>query len=111
MSHYREKGLFRHCPRVLICCDRSCNNCIYHLHGKALRIVYNDNLSSFEDLLPTDQSVSIHHRNIHLLWIELCKTRSNISNHIINELFRQLNILYNLQSQTEFTAGPISTVK
>ena len=88
-------------------CDRSCNNRINHLNGKALRIVYNNNLSSFENLLPTDQSPSIHRRNIHLLWVELCKTRSNI----INELFKQLNILYNLHSQTEFTAGPIITVK
>ena len=77
------------------------------MNGKALRIVYNNNLSSFENLLPTDQSPSIHRRNIHLLWVELCKTRSNI----INELFKQLNILYNLHSQTEFTAGPIITVK
>ena len=90
-----------------MCCDRSCNNLINHLNGKALRIVYNNNLSSFENLLPTDQSPSIHRRNIHLLWVELCKTRSNI----INELFKQLNILYNLHSQTEFTAGPIITVK
>ena len=111
MSHYREKGLFRHCPLVLMCCDRSCNNRINHLNGKALRIVYNNNLSSFENLLQTDQSASIHRRNIHLLWIELCKTRSNISNHIINEFIKQLNILYNLHSQTEFTAGPIITVK
>ena len=90
-----------------MCCDRSCNNRINHLNGKALRIVYNNNLSSFENLLPTDQSPSIHRRNIHLLWVELCETRSNI----INELFKQLNILYNLHSQTEFTAGPIITVK
>ena len=90
-----------------MCCDRSCNNRINHLNEKALRIVYNNNLSSFENLLPTDQSPSIHRRNIHLLWVELCKTRSNI----INELFKQLNILYNLHSQTEFTAGPIITVK
>ena len=90
-----------------MCCDRSCNNRINHLNGKALRIVYNNNLSSFENLLPTDQSPSIHRRNIHLLWVELCKTRSNI----INELFKQLNILYNLHSQTESTAGPIITVK
>ena len=90
-----------------MCCDRSCNNRINHLNGKALRIVYNNNLSSFENLLPTDQSPSIHRRNIHLLWVELCKTRSNI----INELFKQLNILYNLHSPTEFTAGPIITVK
>ena len=28
----------------------------------------------------------------------------------MNELFEQLNIIYNLQLQTDFTRGPISTV-
>ena len=82
----------------LVCCNRSCNNCINHL--RALRIVYNDNVSSFEDLLQRDQTVSIDHRNIRLLAIEVCKIRNNISSHIKNELFKQRNIIYNLLSQT-----------
>ena len=73
------------------------------MRERALRIVYNDGISSFEDLLKTDQSASIHHRNIRLLEIELCKTKNNISNHIMNELFEQRNILYNLRSQADFT--------
>ena len=31
-------------------------------------------------------------------------------NHIINELFEQWNIIYNLRSQTDFTTGPMRTV-
>ena len=42
--------------------------------------------------------------------MELYKTRNSISSHIMNELFEQRNIIYNLQSQTDFTTGPISTV-
>ena len=56
------------------------------------------------------RSFSIHHRNIRLLEIELYKTRKNISCHVMNELFEQRNIIYNLRSQTDFTTGPISTV-
>ena len=77
---------------------------------RALRIAYNDNVSSFDDLFQRDQSVSIHHRNIRVLGIELYKTRNNISSHIMNELFEQRNIIYNPRSQTDFTTGPISTV-
>ena len=91
-------------------CNRSCNNRINHLHERALTIDYNDNVSLFEDLLQRDTSVSIHHRNILLLGIELYKTRNNISSHILNELFEQRNIIYNFQSQTDFTTGTISTV-
>ena len=101
---------FAYCPLVWMCCNRSCNNGINHLHDRALRIVYNDNVSSFKDLLQRGQPVRIHHRNIRLLGIELYKTRNNISNHIMNELFEQRNIIYNLRSQTDFTTGPISTV-
>ena len=50
---------------------------------------------SFEDLLQSDQSVRIHHRNIHSLGIELYKTRNNISSQIMNELFGQRNIIFN----------------
>ena len=57
-----------------------------------------------------DQSVSIHHRNIRLLGIELYKVISNISNYIINELFEQRNILYNLRPQADFTTGPTGTI-
>ena len=80
------------------------------MHDRALRIVYNDNVSSFKDLLQRGQPVRIHHRNIRLLGTELYKTRNNISNHIMNELFEQRNIIYNLRSQTDFTIGPINTV-
>ena len=101
---------FGYCPLVWICCNRNCNNRINYLHERALKMVYNDNVSSFEDLLQRDQSVSIHHRNIRLLGKELYKTRNNISSHIMNELFEQRNIIYNHRSQTDFTTGPISTV-
>ena len=83
-------------PLVWMCCNRNCNNRINHLRERALKIAYNDNVSSFEDLSKRDQSVSIYQRNIPLLGIELYKTKNNIANHIMNELFEQRNILYNL---------------
>ena len=101
---------FGYCPLVWMCFNRSCINLINHLHERALRIFYNDNVSSFEDLLQRDQSISIHQRNIRLLGIKLYQTRSNISIHIMNELLEQGNIICNLRSQTYFATGPISTV-
>ena len=97
------------CPLVWMCCNRNWSR-INHLHERSLKIVYNDNVSLFEELLQGDQSVNIHHSNIRLIKIELYKTRKNISGHIINEWFEQRNIIYNLRSQTNFTIGPISTV-
>ena len=83
------KSQFVYCSLAWMCCNRHCNNHINHLHERALRIVYNDTVSSFEDLLQGDQSVSIHQRNIRLSGIELHKTKNNISSHIMNELIEQ----------------------
>ena len=44
---------------------------INHLHEISLRIIYNDYESSSQELLELDNSVSIHHKNIRLLAIEL----------------------------------------
>ena len=54
-------------------CQRSSNIRINHLHERALRIIYKDNESTFEDLLKKDNSVSIHHTNIRLLGIGCTK--------------------------------------
>ena len=51
------------CPLVWIFYGRKSNNHINYLYERALRIVYNDNQSSFENFLRKDRSVSIHHRN------------------------------------------------
>ena len=64
-----------YCPSIWMFCQRSSNTQINHSHERALRIVYNDNESTFEDLLKKDNSVSIHHKNIRLLGIELYKVK------------------------------------
>ena len=47
--------------------DRNLNSKINALHFRALRIVYRDNMSSFEDLLIKDKSLKVQHQNIHFL--------------------------------------------
>ena len=88
-------------------CQRSSNTRINHLHERALRIVYNDNESTFEDLLKKGNFVSIHHENIWLLGIELYKVKNNLSTHLMSEIFSLRNIDCNLRSQTDFKQGGI----
>ena len=54
---------FGYCPLVWRFHGRIVNKKINQLHESALRIVYKDYISSFEDLLKRDKSVTIHHRN------------------------------------------------
>ena len=85
---------FGYCSLIWIFCGRNLNNRINHLHERLLRIVYNDYESSFQELLELDNSVSIHHRNIRLLAIELFKVKYFLSNQIMSELFDLRNNLF-----------------
>ena len=55
---------FIYCPLIWMIHNRSLNNKINHIHKRALRIVYNDCSSSFEDLLNIDKTVTIHQHNL-----------------------------------------------
>ena len=64
---------FKYCPLIWMFCSRKTNNKINKLHERALRVVHNDNDSSFENLLERDHSFCIHHQNIQTLAIEMYK--------------------------------------
>ena len=55
------------------------NNRINNIHERALRLVYNDSYSSFNNLLDKDKSVSIHMRNIQDVAIELFKVYTGVA--------------------------------
>ena len=55
---------FKYCPIVWMFHSRRTNNKINRLHERALRIVYDDDVSTFDQLLAMDKSFCIHHQNI-----------------------------------------------
>ena len=67
--------------------SRKSNNKINFLHERALRMIYNDRISSFQDLLDKDNSFTVHHFNIQSLAIEMIKVINNIAATIIGDLF------------------------
>ena len=82
------KSQFNYCPAVRIFHNRSLNDKINRLHERCLRIIYNDKHSNFEELLVKDNSVSIHHNNIHTLAIEMYKVVNGMSSEIMNGIFK-----------------------
>ena len=60
---------FGYCPLVWMMHNRRLNNRINRIHERALRLVYKDDSSSFEELLKIDNSFTIHERNIQSLAI------------------------------------------
>ena len=70
---------FSYCPLVWMFCSGTMNKKINRIHERALRIVYRDYESTFEDLLDKDKSLIFHHRNIHQVAIEMFKIKHNLS--------------------------------
>ena len=77
---------FSYCPLVWMFHSRFLNNRINTIHERAW-IVYEDEISSFEDLLKRDNSYTIHERNIQTLAIEIFKVVTGISPEIMKKVF------------------------
>ena len=84
---------FGYCPLIWMFHNRTLNNKINRLHERDLRLVYNNSTSSFADLLSMDNSVSIHHRNLQKLAIEMYKVKHSLSPPFMNCIFPTSNII------------------
>ena len=89
---------FNYCPLIWMCHDRAIHRQINRIHHRALSIVYRDYTSSFETLLEKSGSVSIHHRNIQQLAIEIFKAQNNLSPSFMSEIFTTKKTKYNLRA-------------
>ena len=94
---------FGYCPLTWMFHGRRANSKINHIHERALRIVYKNNVLLFEELLELDKLFKIHHRNIQSLAVELLKIKNNLSVTIMNQFFQPRAVRYNLRSQIDFT--------
>ena len=83
---------FNYCPLVWMYQSRIINNKISSLHYRAFRMVYNDNVSSFEDLLQKDGSVTTHQQNLRSLTVEIFKVSKNIAPPLMSDIFTKHHI-------------------
>ena len=98
---------FSYCPLIWIFCSREMNRKINYIHERALRLVYEDYTTSFKDLLVRDKSVSIHHRNIQKVAIEMFKVKNNLCPEIVKSLFC---VNSNPKSNSYFCRPNVNTV-
>ena len=101
---------FSYYPLVWMCHSRTLNNKINKLHERALQLVYDDSLSTFEELLNIDKSVTIHHRNLQVLATELYKVRHGLAPELINDIFKKRNVTYNFRKNSTFETRNIKSV-
>ena len=69
--------------------NRTLNNKINKLHERALRLAYDNDSLSFEELLELDNSMTVHHRNLQKLGIEMYKIKNDLSPIHMQEIFNK----------------------
>ena len=102
---------FGFCPLIWMFHSRGLNNKINCIHERALRITYNDKSSSFGELLTKDRSVTIHHRNIRALAIEIYKVMQGISPPLLNEVYVPPQCSYELRGNNFLERRRVKSVR
>ena len=87
------------------------NNKINCLRERMLRIVYKDYKSSYAELLSEDRSLTVHHRNVQKLAIEMYKVKNELCPKIILDLFKEVTHSYNLRNSLICGSYKIKTVR
>ena len=101
---------FSYCRLVWMFHSRELNNKINRIHESSLRLVYSDKISTFQELLDKDKSVSVYHKNIQVLVLEIYKTVNGLAPTIMNSIFEIEDIEYNLRNKINFKSRRINSV-
>ena len=102
---------FNYCPLVWMFHNRTLNHKINRLHERALRIVYKDETLTFQELLDKDDSVTIHHRNLQRLAIEMYKIKHHLSPIPMQALFKEKINHHDLRYKSSWEIDNLRTVK
>ena len=102
---------FGYCPLIWMFHSRGLNNKINRIHERALRITYKDKSSTFQELLEKDNSVSIHHRNVQKLAIEIYKVLHGFSPPILNDIFVPVSRPFNFRWNDALQKRRVNSVR
>ena len=102
---------FGYCPLIWMFHSRKLNNRINNIQERALRIVFRDYKSTFQQLLKQNKSVSIHQRNLQILATEIFKTKNGFNAVIMEDVFKFKNLTYNFQNAETLNRSNVNSVK
>ena len=105
------KSQFNYVPLVWMFCSRNANGMINNIHERALRTIYDDQTSSFLELLDLRNDICMHQRNLQLLMTEIFKCLNSFSPPIMNNFVTTRDIPYNLRNARELSNERRRTVR
>ena len=77
---------------------------------RALKIVYDDNVSTFHQLLAMDKSFCIHYQNIQRLLNEIYKAHHDTSGNSLKEIFVKRESIMSLWSKPELVIPSLNSI-
>ena len=104
------KSQLNYCPLLWMFHSRTLNNRINRLHERALRIVYQNEELSFQELLELSGDVTIHQKNLQRLATEMYKVKNDIAPVSFQKLFDEGSNAYNLRNQNTWALPKMRTV-
>ena len=95
------KSQFSYCPLVWMFSNRTLNSRIDKLQERSLRILYKDDISTFEELLEKDNAITVHEHNIQLLAIEMYKVKNDIKPNVLGNFVTNREERYNTRHHSQ----------
>ena len=103
---------FSFAPLVWMLCGKDANKKINRVHYKFLQILYEDDTSTFEQLLDKHNAFTVHQRNIQNLLIEMYKVKNKQGPALLNDIFKSANYQGRaLRRNKDFSRPKITTKK
>ena len=96
------KSQFQYCPLIWMFCSKTSMKKINRIHEKSLRIIYNDYVSDYNNLLSLSNKPTIHQYCIQSLVTEIYKFLNNLSPDVMNKVFTLREIPYQLRNPNIF---------
>ena len=92
------KSQFSYCPIIWMFSSRTSNNLINKAHDRSLRLITNDENSSFETLLQNINDITVHQRNLQILMTEVYKIIKGEAPAIMKNLFIFRENIHNIRN-------------
>ena len=90
---------FSYCPLIWLFCSKVANNEINRTHKHALRTLYRDYESTFEELLDRGDTKTTHKKNLQNLMVEIYKSMNHLNPEYMWDFFVKKDVPYNLRTK------------